>query len=173
MYLTFTSKQIKGLRTTFTFYFQVSLTILWRFLMIKILIEKGKNNIFHRLLFLNFGSKLLARHTQHLLCAAHIASDFTCVYCTAAGTIFGTTDVYELGFSYLSISIFIGRELHFVCQGTLIYFFSSKILTALLVFKSRLQIIHHFFFWPKNSINCQVVLFTLTTINVYHICLEG
>ena len=30
----------------------------------------------------------------------------TCVYCTAAGTIFGTTDVYELGFSYLSISIF-------------------------------------------------------------------
>ena len=29
-----------------------------------------------------------------------------CVYCTAAATIFGTTDVYELGFSYLSISIF-------------------------------------------------------------------
>ena len=29
---------------------------------------------------------------------AHIASDFTCVYCTAAGTIFGTTDVYELSF---------------------------------------------------------------------------
>ena len=28
------------------------------------------------------------------------------VYCTAAGTIFGTTDVYELGYSYLSISIF-------------------------------------------------------------------
>ena len=28
------------------------------------------------------------------------------VYCAAAGTIFGTTDVYELGFSYLSISIF-------------------------------------------------------------------
>ena len=26
--------------------------------------------------------------------------------CAAAGTIFGTTDVYELGFSYLSISIF-------------------------------------------------------------------
>ena len=40
------------------------------------------------------------------LCAAHIASDFTCVYCAAAGTIFGSTDVYELGFSYLSISIF-------------------------------------------------------------------
>ena len=39
---------------------------------------------------------------------AHIASEFTCVYCTTstAGTIFGTTDVYELGFSYLSISIF-------------------------------------------------------------------
>ena len=37
---------------------------------------------------------------------ARIASDFTCVYCTAAGTFFGTTDVYELSFSYLSISIF-------------------------------------------------------------------
>ena len=38
---------------------------------------------------------------------AHIASDFTCVYCAAGGTIFGTTDVYnKLGFSYLSISIF-------------------------------------------------------------------
>ena len=36
--------------------------------------------------------------------AAHIASDFTCA---AAGTIFGTTEVYELGFSYLSINIFI------------------------------------------------------------------
>ena len=65
-----------------------------------------KNNIFHRLLCLNFGSKFLARHAQHPLCEAHIVSDFTCVYCTAAGTIFGTTDVYELGFSYLSISIF-------------------------------------------------------------------
>ena len=30
----------------------------------------------------------------------------SCVYCAAAGTIFGTTDVHELGFSYLSISIF-------------------------------------------------------------------
>ena len=28
------------------------------------------------------------------------------VYCAVAGTIFGTTDVYELEFSYLSISIF-------------------------------------------------------------------
>ena len=37
--------------------------------------------------------------------ATFIASDFTCVYYTAAGTIFGTTDVYELSFSYLSISI--------------------------------------------------------------------
>ena len=33
----------------------------------------------------------------------HIASDFTCVVCVSAGTIFGTTDVYEFGFSYLSI----------------------------------------------------------------------
>ena len=38
--------------------------------------------------------------------SAHITSDFTCVFCAAAGTIFGTKDVYELGFSYLSISIF-------------------------------------------------------------------
>ena len=37
---------------------------------------------------------------------AQIASDFTCVYCATAVTIFGTTDVYEHGFSYLSISIF-------------------------------------------------------------------
>ena len=37
---------------------------------------------------------------------AHIASDFTCVYCAADGTIFRATDVYELVFSYLSISIF-------------------------------------------------------------------
>ena len=48
----------------------------------------------------------IAGHAHRLLCAAHIASVVTCVYCTAAGTIFGTTDVYELGFSYLSISIF-------------------------------------------------------------------
>ena len=38
--------------------------------------------------------------------AAHIASDFTRVYCAETGTIFGTTYVYELDFSYLSISIF-------------------------------------------------------------------
>ena len=38
------------------------------------------------------------------LCLANSASDFTCVHCAAAGTIFGTTDVYELGFSYLSES---------------------------------------------------------------------
>ena len=47
---------------------------------------------------MNFGSKILARHAQHLLHAAHITSDYTCVYCAAAGTIFETTDVYELGF---------------------------------------------------------------------------
>ena len=29
---------------------------------------------------------------------AHIALHFTCVYSDAAGSIFGTTDVYELGF---------------------------------------------------------------------------
>ena len=62
---------------------------------------------FHRLLCLNFVFKFLARHAQRFLDSAHIASDFTCVICAAAGTIFGTTDVYVLGFSYLSISIFI------------------------------------------------------------------
>ena len=55
---------------------------------------------------LNFGSKFLARHAQRLFCAAHIASNFTCVNCAASGTIFGTTVVYELGFSYLSFGIF-------------------------------------------------------------------
>ena len=40
------------------------------------------------------------------LSAAHIASDFTCVYSAAAGTICGTTDVFELTFSYTFISIF-------------------------------------------------------------------
>ena len=65
-----------------------------------------KNHIFHGLLCMYFGSKFQARHAQPLLYTANIASDFTCVYCRAAGTIFGTTGVYELGFSYLSISIF-------------------------------------------------------------------
>ena len=48
---------------------------------------------------------------QRLLRTAHIASDFTRVNCTAAGTLFGTTDVYEVGFSYLSISIFMWKSL--------------------------------------------------------------
>ena len=51
--------------------------------------------LFHRLLCLNFGSKFLAKRAHRLLQAAHIASDVTRVYYTAAGTIFGTTDVYE------------------------------------------------------------------------------
>ena len=51
----------------------------------------------------------LARHAQRLLCTANIALHFTCVYSAAAGNIFGTTDVYELGFSYLSIGIFMAR----------------------------------------------------------------
>ena len=35
------------------------------------------------------------------------ASDFTCVYCTlaVAGTIFGTTDLYEYDFTYLLVSL--------------------------------------------------------------------
>ena len=41
---------------------------------------------------------------------AHIASDFTSVFCADAGIIFGTTDLYELGFSYLSICIFTVTE---------------------------------------------------------------
>ena len=43
---------------------------------------------------------------QRILWKGHNASDFTCIYCTAAGTIFVSTYVYELGFSYLSFSIF-------------------------------------------------------------------
>ena len=42
----------------------------------------------------------------YILYVASIASDFTCIYNTAVGTVFETTDVYELDFSYLSISIF-------------------------------------------------------------------
>ena len=42
----------------------------------------------------------------YILCVASIASDFTCVYNTAVGTVFETTDVYKLSFSYLYISIF-------------------------------------------------------------------
>ena len=66
-----------------------------------------KFNICDRTNSAQIGSKFLARHAQQLLHTANIASDFTCVYCADAGTIFGTTDVYELGFSYLSISIFL------------------------------------------------------------------
>ena len=43
------------------------------------------------------------------LCAAHIAPDFTRVVCTDAVTIFETTDVYELGFSNLSILVSLMR----------------------------------------------------------------
>ena len=58
--------------------------------------RKIGTTFFIDLLCLNFGSKFLPRHAQRLLYTAHIASDFTCVYSTAAGTIFGTTDV-QLG----------------------------------------------------------------------------
>ena len=37
--------------------------------------------------FFNFGFKFLARHVERLLCTTHIASDFTCVFGAAAGTI--------------------------------------------------------------------------------------
>ena len=80
----------------------------------------------HRLLCLNFGFKFLARQLQRLFCTAHIASDFTCVYCSAAGTILRTTDVYELDFSYLSISIFtlfVNKIL--TCINALYYFYTT------------------------------------------------
>ena len=57
-------------------------------------------------LCLNFGSKFLAIHVIERGSHRRIAIDFACVYCTVAGIIFGITDVYKLGFSYLSISIF-------------------------------------------------------------------
>ena len=60
--------------------------------------QKDKNNIFNRILWYDFGSKLQAR-------CAQLLSPYTCV--CAAGTKFGTdqtsTDVYELSLSYLSI----------------------------------------------------------------------
>ena len=49
---------------------------------------------------------------------ASIALDFTCVYSTAAGTIFGTTDVYELGFSYISIGVFNYTKDTFIVRNT-------------------------------------------------------
>ena len=67
---------------------------------LKILIERQEQH-FSQITVFEFWSKFLARHAQRHLCVAHIASDFTYVYCTAVGTIFGTTDVYELGFSLI------------------------------------------------------------------------
>ena len=52
---------------------------------------------------MNFGSKFLARHAQRLLDSAHITSDFTCVFCAAAGTIFGTKDSVFLIFLLVSL----------------------------------------------------------------------
>ena len=65
---------------------------------LKILIERQEQQV-----------QVLSRHAQRLLHTAHIVSDFTCVYSAATGTIFGTTHVYELYFSYLSISIFTNK----------------------------------------------------------------
>ena len=81
---------------------------------------------------MNFGSKFLnivARHTQRLLYAASITSDFTCIYCTAAGAIFGIfiisifmtnynifflyyKNVEEILWPYSKISLLIGKKLH-------------------------------------------------------------
>ena len=58
---------------------------------------------------------------------AYITSDFTCVNCAVTGTIFGTTDVYELGFPYLSISIFI-----FIFLGISIICLSLHIIASFL-----------------------------------------
>ena len=52
---------------------------------------------------------------------AHIATEFTCVYYATAGTIFGTTEVYELGLSYISISIF--KKIHFLIEHIFLLLF--------------------------------------------------
>ena len=50
---------------------------------------------------------------MHISFCAQLTSSQTLPVFTEAGTIFGTTDVYELGFSYLSISIFNCHHPHF------------------------------------------------------------
>ena len=65
----------------------------------------------------------------HFACGSHHLRLHLC-YCAAAGTIFGTTDVYELGFSYLSISIFsrgydIWKGIDFINCNFFKAFFSS------------------------------------------------
>ena len=97
---------------------------------------------------MNFGSKFLTRHTQCTmpLCTAHIASDFTCVYC-ADGTIFGTTDLYELGFSYLSLSIFRVQQHNE-------YFFNNKQKTMQI--KTKYKSLFAFLCNSTAFINCQV-----------------
>ena len=44
--------------------------------------------------------------TAPFVCVAHISSEFTCFFYVVVGTIFGTNDVNELRYSYLSVSIF-------------------------------------------------------------------
>ena len=92
---------------------------------------------------------------QHLLPAGHIASDFTCVYCAAAGTIFGTTDVYKFGFSYLSFGIFIGQyNVKYFVLYTLLKVFQKHFCTE--IFSARLIIQKNYIFnkfssWLRKS----------------------
>ena len=81
------------------------------------------------------------------LCAAHIAPDFTRVVCTDAVTIFETTDVYELGFSNLSISIFNAPKrnsewclIHVMTQNRLQRFAFSKSLQKLKIFEAYITL---------------------------------
>ena len=69
---------------------------------------------------------------MHSAFCTRLTSPQTCVYITAAGTIFGTTDVYELGFSYLSFGIFNLNQVYFHLRrelAYLIHFFQCSQLT--------------------------------------------
>ena len=91
---------------------------------------------------------------QRLLNAARIASDFTCVYCTATGTIFGTTDIYELGFSYLSISIFILNYYNSFLEKSIVLHFGEKIDSEQILSlfcRKLLKFQKKFAFWYQNK----------------------
>ena len=75
------------------------------------------------------------------------APDFTRVVCTDAVTIFETTDVYELGFSNLSISIFNAPKrnpewclIHVMTQNRLQRFAFSKSLQKLKIFEAYITL---------------------------------
>ena len=107
---------------------------------------------------MNFGSKFLARHAHHLLCADHIASDFTCVvfialllepflesqmYMDSVLLIFLLVSLnspkqmkllIELNYNALHRSMNAGRNIYFFTS----LFFKSYIFLPVLVFHYRM-----------------------------------